>query len=117
MGGACDSLCLYAPGSQRLGLLLLVFLNRFSCMGTGAGVYLKKRTSFPWVQESQMNNRMIGIGLKIRSLMASEKGQDLVEYSMAFSAVALGTVAGMTSVATAVAAVFATVTTILANAI
>ena len=49
-----------------------------------------------------MNNRMIGIWVKIQNLAAGEEGQDLVEYSMAFSMIALGTVAGMTSVAAAV---------------
>ena len=57
-----------------------------------------------------MNDRTIAIWVKIRNLMASENGQDLVEYSMAFSVIALGTVAGMESVATAVVGVFATIT-------
>ncbi len=57
-----------------------------------------------------MNNRMIANWSKIRNFMASEKGQDLVEYTMAFSVIALGTVAGMSSVATAVVGVFATIT-------
>jgi Flp pilus assembly pilin Flp len=58
-----------------------------------------------------MNNRMIGIWVKIQNLAAGEEGQDLVEYSMAFSMIALGTVAGMTSVAAAVMTVFTTITT------
>ena len=59
-----------------------------------------------------MNSRLIAIRLYIENFIESEKGQDLVEYSMAFSAIALGTVAGMTSVATAVMTVFGTITTI-----
>ncbi len=61
-----------------------------------------------------MNNRMIGIWARIQNLVAGE-GQDLVEYSMAFSMIALGTVAGMTSVATAVTTVFATITTMFTS--
>ncbi|HET6170115.1 MAG TPA: Flp family type IVb pilin [Terracidiphilus sp.] len=62
-----------------------------------------------------MNSRLIGIWLFTQNFIESEKGQDLVEYSMAFSAIALGTVAGMTSVATAVLAVFTTITTIFTS--
>lgn len=62
-----------------------------------------------------MNHRTIGTWLKIRNLMASEKAQDLVEYSMAFSAIALGTVAGMGSIATAVNGVFTTITALFTS--
>lgn len=57
-----------------------------------------------------MKNHIIGIWLKSRSRMESEKGQDLVEYSMAFSVIALGAVASMASVATTIMGVFATIT-------
>lgn len=56
-----------------------------------------------------MSNSIIGIWVKMQNLVAGEKGQDLVEYSMAFSVIALGTVAGMASVAAAVTTVFATI--------
>ncbi|HEY1902825.1 MAG TPA: hypothetical protein VGG56_10360 [Terracidiphilus sp.] len=62
-----------------------------------------------------MNSRLIGIRLYIENFIETEKGQDLVEYSMAFSVIALGTVAGMASVATAVLAVFSTITNIFTS--
>jgi Flp pilus assembly pilin Flp len=56
-----------------------------------------------------MNTFGLAVLLRIRDLLARNEGQDLVEYSMVFAMIALGTAASMQAVATAVVNVFVTV--------
>ena len=51
----------------------------------------------------------------IRDLLISENGQDLVEYSLVFAMVALGSVTGMGSLASGLNDVFSTVGTTLTS--
>jgi pilus assembly protein Flp/PilA len=46
---------------------------------------------------------------RLRNLMLREEGQDLVEYAMVFAVIALGTTAGMHTVAGGVSTVFTTI--------
>ena len=52
----------------------------------------------------------------LRSLHNDESGQDLIEYALAASLIALGAVATMTSLGTQINTVFTSVTTALTNA-
>ncbi len=61
-----------------------------------------------------MNKPLLRMFEKIQIRMAKKEGQDLVEYSMAFAVIGLGTAAGMESVAVAILNVFNTITGILA---
>ncbi|HUN84900.1 MAG TPA: hypothetical protein VMU48_10995 [Terracidiphilus sp.] len=53
--------------------------------------------------------------LMLQNLLRTEEGQDLVEYSMVFVMIALGTAASMQAVASAVCNVFLTVNTIIVD--
>ena len=53
----------------------------------------------------------------IMSKLLDETGQDLVEYTLTFAVVALGSVAGMTAVANDVNQVFLNVNSLLVSAI
>jgi Flp pilus assembly pilin Flp len=48
-------------------------------------------------------------------MLAREDGQDLPEYALCFTSIALGTVAGMSSIASGVNTVFYSVANILIN--
>ena len=61
-----------------------------------------------------MNSITLNLFSKFQALRSSEEGQDLVEYALLVSLIALGTIAGVTSVATAVTAVFTNISTSLA---
>lgn len=59
-----------------------------------------------------MSNPVIGIRVRVQNPMSSEEGQDLVEYSLAFSVIGLGTAAALQSVAAQVVVVFNTIAAI-----
>jgi Flp pilus assembly pilin Flp len=48
-------------------------------------------------------------------VLASEKGQDVVEYALVFSVIALGAAAGMNSVASGIGTEFGNISTFLGN--
>jgi Flp pilus assembly pilin Flp len=56
----------------------------------------------------------VQLGLKLHELRSSEAGQDLVEYSLLVALIALGCIAGVRHVATAVSTVFSNVSSSLA---
>lgn len=53
----------------------------------------------------------------LRSLLAREQGQDLVEYSLVFSMIAFGAVSGMGYLATGINTVFSSTANILTTSI
>jgi len=61
-----------------------------------------------------MSNIFLRFWVTLESLQSSERGQDLVEYSLLICLVALGSIAGVRHVATAVTAVFSNVSASLA---
>jgi Flp pilus assembly pilin Flp len=64
--------------------------------------------------EVEMSNIFLRFWVTLESLQSSERGQDLVEYSLLICLVALGSIAGVRHVATAVTAVFSNVSSSLA---
>lgn len=64
-----------------------------------------------------MNTFGLTVLLRIRDVLARNQGQDLVEYSMVFAMIALGTAASMQAVANAVVNVFVTVDVFLVTSI
>jgi Flp pilus assembly pilin Flp len=54
------------------------------------------------------------VHLKLQDLMNGEAGQDLVEYALLVTLIALGSIAGVRHVATAVSTVFSNVSSSLA---
>jgi len=58
---------------------------------------------------------LLNTWLKIQSALASEEGQDLVEYALVFSVIALGAAAGMNSVASGIGTEFGNISTFLGN--
>jgi pilus assembly protein Flp/PilA len=61
-----------------------------------------------------MNNLLLTIYVKLQNLMTREEGQDLVEYALLVSLVALAAVTGVSKVATAVNTVFSNISSSLA---
>jgi pilus assembly protein Flp/PilA len=61
-----------------------------------------------------MNNLILALYVKLQTLMATEDGQDLVEYALLVSLVALAAIVGVNNVATAVTKVFNNISSSLA---
>jgi pilus assembly protein Flp/PilA len=61
-----------------------------------------------------MNNLFLSLYVKLQTLMATEDGQDLVEYALLVSLVALAAIVGVQNVATAVTKVFNNISSSLA---
>ncbi len=61
-----------------------------------------------------MNNLLLNLYVKIQSLMNGEEGQDLVEYALLVTLIALACIAGISSVSGAISGVFTKVSTSLA---
>jgi pilus assembly protein Flp/PilA len=61
-----------------------------------------------------MNDMMLKMYVKFQELVNSEEGQDLVEYALLVSLVALSAIAGIGKVSTALNAVFTKISTSLA---
>lgn len=66
------------------------------------------------VEKVEMSDILLRFWMALQSLQSSERGQDLVEYSLLICLVALGSIAGVRHVATAVTAVFSNVSSSLA---
>lgn len=61
-----------------------------------------------------MRSRLFTIWMKVQDLMGSEEGQDLVEYALLCSMVAVAAIAGVNHLATAVTKIFSNISTSLA---
>ena len=55
-----------------------------------------------------MNDRLLKLYVKLQNLVSEEHGQDLVEYALLVTLIALGAISGVSHVATAVKNVFRT---------
>lgn len=62
-----------------------------------------------------MSSLLFAISAVLRNLAAREEGQDLVEYALVMTVIALGSVTGMGSLASAIDNVFSAVTTTLST--
>jgi len=62
-----------------------------------------------------MNTFGLAVLLRIRDVFARNEGQDLVEYSLVFTMIALGSTASMQAVASAVSTVFLTINTMIVS--
>ena len=60
-----------------------------------------------------MKTVLFNLYFKVRDLMAHEEGQDLVEYALLITMVALAAVSGMRHVASAINTVFTNISTTL----
>jgi pilus assembly protein Flp/PilA len=61
-----------------------------------------------------MNNLFLKIYVKVQDLMNNEEGQDLVEYALLITLVALAAVSGINGVASAINNVFSKISSTLA---
>jgi len=60
-----------------------------------------------------LKNRFLNLYLKVRELLAHEEGQDLVEYALLITLVALAAVGGIRHVTSAINTVFTNISTTL----
>lgn len=70
--------------------------------------------AIPEVGENLMNELFLKTYLKIRDLMTREEGQDLVEYALLITLVALAAVGGIRKVTSAINTVFSNISNTLA---
>ena len=61
-----------------------------------------------------MNSILLNIYVKLQNLMNREEGQDLVEYALLVSLIALAAITGVGKVASAVTTIFTSISTSLA---
>jgi pilus assembly protein Flp/PilA len=61
-----------------------------------------------------MNGLFLNLFLKLQDLMHREEGQDLVEYALLVSLIALAAVTGVSKIATAITTVFSNISASLA---
>ena len=59
-----------------------------------------------------MNTMLLKMYVKFQDLMSRDEGQDLVEYALVVALIALGAVASMGKLATAISTEFSTITVI-----
>ena len=64
-----------------------------------------------------MNELMLKMYVKFQTLMASEEGQDLVEYALVVALIAFGAVAGMNTLSTEINSAFNTISSELGSAL
>ncbi len=64
-----------------------------------------------------MKSKMQMLIAQVHELLVNKAGQDLIEYALIFSLIALATTAGMLSIATALNTTFVTVGSIFTNAV
>jgi pilus assembly protein Flp/PilA len=64
-----------------------------------------------------MNDLMLKMYVKMQTLMASEEGQDLVEYALVVALIAFGAVAGMKGLSSEINTAFNTVSSDLASSL
>ena len=64
-----------------------------------------------------MRFRLMGLYVKLQSLLSREEGQDLVEYALVVALIALGATAGLSSLAGALSGAFSTVGTTITSAV
>jgi pilus assembly protein Flp/PilA len=64
--------------------------------------------------ERKMNNLLLNLFVKFQNLINNEEGQDLVEYALLVTLIALAAITGVSKVATAVNSVFTSVSSSLA---
>lgn len=62
-----------------------------------------------------MNKLALKIWVNLQSLMAAKEGQDLVEYALVFTVIALGATAGMSSLAGGIDNEFVNISTYIGN--
>jgi len=61
-----------------------------------------------------MNSMLLNLYVKLQNLMNREEGQDLVEYALLVSLIALAAITGVGKVATAVTTIFTNISSSLA---
>jgi pilus assembly protein Flp/PilA len=68
-------------------------------------------------ERPQMNTMIIKLYVKFQDLMNREEGQDLVEYALVVALIALGAVASMKTVATAISTEFSVIESIFTSSV
>jgi pilus assembly protein Flp/PilA len=73
-----------------------------------------RNSKFQICERSIMNNLLLKLFINLQNLRKSEQGQDLVEYALLCSLIALAMISGIKSIATSVNTVFTNVSNSLA---
>ena len=60
-----------------------------------------------------MNDRLLMLSIKLRTLLSDEQGQDLIEYALVVALVAFGAVAAMKVLSTDIGTAFTNIGTLL----
>ena len=64
-----------------------------------------------------MNDKLLMLSIKLRTLLSDEQGQDLIEYALVVALIAFGATAAMSTLATDINTAFTTIGSVLTGAI
>lgn len=64
-----------------------------------------------------MNDKLLMLSIKLKTLLSDEQGQDLIEYALVVALIAFGAVAGMSTLATDINSAFDKIGTVLTSSI
>lgn len=67
--------------------------------------------------KNSMNDKLLMLSIKLKTLLSDEQGQDLIEYALVVALIAFGAVAGMSTLATDINSAFDKIGTVLTGAI
>jgi len=74
-------------------------------------------SKFRSTQQQKRRNTMQNFKQLVNNLISDESGQDLIEYALVASLIALGAVAAMTNIKTSINSAFTSISTSLTSAI
>lgn len=64
-----------------------------------------------------MNDKLLMLSIKLKTLLSDEQGQDLIEYALVVALIAFGAIAGMTTLASDINSAFDKIGSVLTGAI
>ena len=64
-----------------------------------------------------LNNKLLELSIKIKTMLSDDRGQDLVEYALVVAIIALGATAAMSTLSSDINAIFSNIGTKLTGAV
>ncbi|HEV2463657.1 MAG TPA: Flp family type IVb pilin [Acidobacteriaceae bacterium] len=62
-----------------------------------------------------MNDKLLMLSIKLKTLLSDEQGQDLIEYALVVALIAFGAIAGMTTLASDINSAFDKIGSVLTS--
>ena len=103
--------------SCKVLILNAISLSKFGIRRASKWAGSANRPTYNPCGERQMKNRILLVTIKLQNLLASEEGQDLIEYALVVALVAFGATAAMGTLATKISNTFTQIGTSLSTTI